>query len=154
MPDSTSDKIAPRIIPYLYYENVELALRWLSDVFGFQERTAETMRTPDGRVVHAAMELEGGAIMIGSPGVDYRNPKHFGRPTQNLYVYVSNLKEHFERAKRAGAQLLTEITETFYGDHRYGVEDLEGHHWYFGQTAKTVAVADWKPSEQDLKGHT
>jgi uncharacterized glyoxalase superfamily protein PhnB len=128
-------------------------MRWLESTFGFRERAGETMRSPEGQVVHAAMELASARIMLGSPGAGYRNPLHLGGTTQNLYVYVDNLDEHYAHTKRADAKLLTDITSTFYGDRRYGVQDLEGHHWYFAQTAKKVAVEDWKPTREDLKGH-
>ena len=31
-----------------------------------------------------------------------------------------------------------------YGDRRYGAEDPEGHHWYFGQHVRDVALEDMK----------
>jgi uncharacterized glyoxalase superfamily protein PhnB len=147
------NEMTPRVVPYLYYENVEAALRWLSEAFGFREREHETQRAPDGTIVHSAIELQGGLVLLGRPGGSYRNPMRLGQTTQNLYVYVDALEPHFERAKRAGAKLLTSIEDTFYGDRRYGVEDLEGHHWYFAQKVKAIAPEDWKPTAEDLKGH-
>lgn len=141
------------ITPYLYYENVERALEWLSDAFGFHERKEETMRGAEGTVVHASMELGSGIIMLGNPGADYQNPKRLGQTTQNLYVYVDDVGLHFERAKQAGATVLSDPEETFYGDRRYGVEDLEGHHWYFAQKLRDIPAENWKPTAEDLKGH-
>jgi uncharacterized glyoxalase superfamily protein PhnB len=153
MRDSTVKKEQPPIVPYLYYENVEQALCWLAAAFGFRERDGETLRSPEGRVVHAAMDIDGRTFMLGSPGADYRNPKHLGGTTQNLYVHVENVEAHYARAKHMNAHLLSEIGDAFYGDRRYGVEDPEGHHWYFAQTIKQVAPTDWQPSAQDLEGH-
>jgi hypothetical protein len=39
----------------------------------------------------------------------------------------------FERAVYAGAVVLEKPTDQPYGDRRYGVEDPEGHRWYFAQ---------------------
>jgi len=152
MAESTTEQ-PQRIVPYLYYEDVEGALRWLSAVFGFRERAEETLRSDEGRVVHAAMELHGARIMLGSPGADYRSPQRLGQTTHNLYVYVDDLDQHFARTQRGGARLLTEITATFYGDRRYGVADLEGQHWYFAQTAQELPASEWRPSARDLAGH-
>ena len=99
------------------------------------------------------MELNGGTVFIGFPGSGYKNPKRLGHTTQNLYVYVDDLQKHFENTKLQGANVLSELEETFYGDRRYGVEDLEGHQWYFAEKVRDLAPGDWKPSQEDLKGH-
>jgi uncharacterized glyoxalase superfamily protein PhnB len=133
----------PRITPYLYYENVASALAWLAKAFGFQERLR--MPGPDGNIMHAEMELVDGVIMMGRPGPDYKNPHHAGHVTQSLYVYVDDVDKHFLTAKAAGAKILAEPMDQFYGDRRYGAEDLEGHQWYFAQHVRDVAPEDMKP---------
>lgn len=151
MAEAESEKSAP-ITPYLYYEDVAAALDWLSRVFGFQERGQETMRSPDGKVVHSAMELGEGVILMGCPGADYKCPKRLGHVTQNLYVYVDDVEQHFQRAKGAGATILSALEDTFYGDRRYGAADLEGHHWYFAEKVREMTPKEWQPSQEGLKG--
>ena len=133
----------PRISPYLLYEDVAGALDWLAKAFGFRER----LRLPEeqGKIVHAEMELADGVIMMGNRGGDFRNPKQLGHVTQHLYVYVDNVDEHYEHAKRAGATILAEPEDQFYGDRRYGAEDPEGHQWYFAQHVWDVAPEDMHP---------
>ena len=133
----------PRITPYLYYEDVAAALDWLARAFGFSERMR--LAGPDGRVQHAEVEFAGGVVMMGCPGPEYRNPKRLGQTTQNVYVYVDAVDRHYEQAKRAGAKILHEPADQFYGDRRYGVEDPEGHQWYFATHLRDVASADMKP---------
>ena len=91
----------PRVTPYLYYEDVAAALRFLADAFGFREK----LRMPgkDGKIAHAEMTLGDGLVMMGHPGPEYRNPKRLGQTTQSLYVYVEDVDAHCARAKRAGA---------------------------------------------------
>jgi uncharacterized glyoxalase superfamily protein PhnB len=133
----------PRITAYLLYEDVAAALDWLAGTFGLQER----MRMPgsDGKITHAEMELADGVVMLGNPGPDYRNPKRLGQVTHSLYIYVDDVDKHFEHARAAGATILDEPEDQFYGDRRYGAEDLEGHHWYFAQHVRDVAPEDMKP---------
>lgn len=133
----------PRITPYLYYEDVAGALVWLSKTFGFRERMR--MPGPDGKVMHAEMELADGVIMMGNPGPEYRNPKKLGATTQNIYVYVDDVDGHYKRARDAGARILAEVKDQFYGDRSYGAEDLEGHQWYFATHVRDVAPEDLKP---------
>ncbi len=132
----------PRITPYLNYEDVEAALAWLERAFGFKERTR--MPGPDGKVLHAEMEFADGVVMLGHPGADYRNPKRLGQSTQSLYVYVDDVDKHFERARDAGATILQEPEDQFYGDRRYGATDPEGHHWFFATKVRDVAPEDLK----------
>ena len=133
----------PRITPYLYYENVAAALSWLAKAFGFRERMR--MPGPDGAIAHAEMEFADSLIMMGRPGPDYRNPKRLGHVTQSQYVYVDDVDKHFQTAKQAGAKILAEPADQFYGDRRYGAEDFEGHHWYFATHVRDVAPEDMKP---------
>jgi PhnB protein len=129
-----------RITPYLYYEDVSAALDWLAVVFGFKERMR--LPGPDGGISHAEMECADGVIMLGCPADDYRNPSRLGQVTQSLYVYVDDVDKHFERAKAAGAKILDEPEDQFYGDRRYTTEDLEGHHWFFATHLRVVAPED------------
>jgi PhnB protein len=134
----------PRVTPYLLYRDVSGALDFLSRAFGFRERMRMPM--PDGSIGHAEMELaDDGVIMLGCPGASYRNPKDLGGVTHNTYVYVDDVDKHFERAKRAGARILAEPEDQFYGDRRYGAVDPEGHEWYFATHVRDVAPEDMKP---------
>lgn len=133
-----------RISPYLYYEDVDAALDWLARAFGFQE--FERMRGGDGKTMHAAMKHGDAVIMMGHPGPDYKNPKHLGQTTQSLYVNVDDVDAHYEQAKAAGARIIEEPKDQFYGDRRYGAEDPEGHQWYFATHVRDVAPEDMKPS--------
>src|SRR5437773_8322754 len=63
-------------------------------------------------------------IMMGYPGLNYKNPKRLGQATQSLYVNVDDVDEHFERARKAGATILEDPKDTFYGDRRYGAEEI------------------------------
>ena len=135
-------KDMPRITPYLYYEDPATALAWLARAFGFRERLR--MPGPDGSVMHAEMQLADGVVMMGRPGPDYRSPKRLGQVTQSLYVYVDDVNAHFRRAKDAGAKVIEEPADQFYGDRRYGAEDPEGHVWYFAQHVRDVSPEEMK----------
>ena len=127
------------ITPYLLYDDVAGALKFLAKAFGFR-KCGVSMSGPDGRLNHAAMKLGDDLIMMGYPGPKYKNPKRLGQATQNLYVNVDNVDKHFERAKKAGATILEEPEDTFYGHRRYGAADPEGHHWYFFHEIGTSAA--------------
>jgi uncharacterized glyoxalase superfamily protein PhnB len=120
------------ITPYLYYRDVDQAMKFLARAFGFR-RHGVKMRGRDGKTSHAAMKFGTGVVMIGRPPSAYRNPKQLGQATQSLYVKVRDVDKHFSRAKKAGAGILQAPADTEYGQRRYGATDPEGHEWYFAQ---------------------
>jgi uncharacterized glyoxalase superfamily protein PhnB len=119
----------PRISPYLNYEDTGAMIDWLTRAFGLVER--HRVPGPGGAVNHAEMTLEEGLVMVGSPGGDFRNPKHLGQVTSSMYVYIDDIDAHCARAREAGAEIIEEPCDQPYGDRRYGAHDPEGHHWHF-----------------------
>lgn len=133
----------PQITPSLTYDDVGAAIDWLVEVFGFRER-ANTRITDDGVVVHGELELgERGLIMLGPPFSDRASPRSRGGTTCMLNAYVEDVDAHFARARDAGAQIIAEPGDTFYGDRTYRASDLEGHHWMFAQHVRDVPPEEW-----------
>jgi PhnB protein len=131
----------PDIVPMLAYEDGFAALDWLTRVFGFRERTR--MAGSDGRLAHGELECGDGLIMLATPSPEYHGPrKHRGECEQarlwsrvpwvidGVLVIVDDIDEHYERAKREGATILSELESGFPG-RRYRAEDIEGHRWMF-----------------------
>jgi len=133
----------PQITPYLLYEDLDATLDWLTRAFGLTEDVR--MKGPDGKANHAEVRLGAGVVMMGHPGPDYKNPKHLGGATQLVYVYVDDVDKHFAAAKAAGAHILSEPADQFYGDRMYAAEDPEGHQWSFAQHVRDVAPEDMHP---------
>ena len=122
----------PRVTPYLLYEDATQMVDWLGRAFGLRQQSA--MKDSNGKVRHAEMWLgEDGLVLIGAPAPPFKNPKHLGQATANLYVYVEDVDAHCEQARKCGARIIEEPADTGYGDRRYGAEDPEGHLWYFAK---------------------
>ena len=140
---TTDNRSAQSITAYLFYADVDAALAWLSKAFGF--KPLMKFAGPDGKTNHSAMKLANGEVfMLGCPGPKYRNPKQLGHVTQGLYVMVEDVDKHFLRAKKAGAKIIEEPEDQFYGDRRYSAADPEGHNWYFAQHLRDVSVREMK----------
>jgi uncharacterized glyoxalase superfamily protein PhnB len=133
------------VIPMLAYENGAAAIDWLVEAFGFEER--ERWADDDGTIVHAELAAAGGTVMLATPSPDYVSPgrmRELSEDARKMYevpyvvdgvlVEVDDLDAHFERAKAAGATILSEpedVPEA--GIRHYRVEDPEGHRWMFSQ---------------------
>lgn len=118
-----------RVTPYLLYHDCDAAIEFLTKAFGFTEKVR--MPGPDGKTGHAELELEGGIVMLGNPGGDYKNPNELGGRTQTTYIYVDDVDTHYEAAKAARAHIERDLADQFYGDRNYGAHDPEGHAWSF-----------------------
>jgi PhnB protein len=140
----------PRVMPYLLYEDSDAALDFLTRAFGFTEKFR--MTDDIGRVNHAEVQIGDGVIMLGTPGSDYKNPKTLGSKTCSIYVYVDDVDAHYEQAKAAGAKVVREPEDQFYGDRNYGVEDPEGHEWYFGTHVRDVSPEEMQTATAGATG--
>ena len=129
------------VFPMLAYEDGPAAMDWLATAFGFREVTR--MLSDDGRLAHGEMETGSGIIMLATPTPDYQGPKRHRESCEQakkwsdvpwivdgVLVYVDNVDRHFAKAKRAGANVLSEPEDGPPGK-RYRVEDIEGHRWMF-----------------------
>jgi uncharacterized glyoxalase superfamily protein PhnB len=128
MPQDNPD---PQVVPYLLYADAGAAMDWLIKVFAFTERARDM--NSDGTVRHGELLLDnGGVIMLGSPGPDFRGPAELGAVTQMQCITVTDLLAHRERTQTAGASA-SEISTRAGRARSYTVNDPEGHSWYFSE---------------------
>jgi uncharacterized glyoxalase superfamily protein PhnB len=121
---------APMLCPYIYYADGNAAMEFLTNAFGFKERSRHVDQ--DGTLRHGEVQQGNVVVMLGSPP-DYKNPKQLGAVTVGMYMYVDDVDAHYAKAKAAGADIQSEPTTQDYGDRNYGVLDPEGHQWWFAQ---------------------
>ncbi len=106
----------PAVIPMIAYEDGPKAMDWLAG---------------------------DGLIMLATPSPDYEGPKKHREGCEQarkwssvpyivdgVLVYVPDVPAHYERARKAGARILSEV-DLDESAKRYRVEDLEGHRWMF-----------------------
>jgi uncharacterized glyoxalase superfamily protein PhnB len=77
-------------------------------------------------------------------GHDLKSPDHAGGVSIALKVYVDDVDEHFKRAKAAGATILSELEDGFWGGRHYRAMDPDGHHWEFSQRDRDVDAGAWR----------
>lgn len=125
------------IIPCLRYRNAAAAIEWLCDIFGFEKQAVYA--NPDGSIVHAQLTFRNGMIMIGSVNPESEWGSHIKQPdeiggaeTQSSYVVVEDADAIYQRAKKAGAQIVIDIRFEDYGGRGFSCRDLEGRLWSFG----------------------
>jgi uncharacterized glyoxalase superfamily protein PhnB len=78
-------------------------------------------------------------IMVGSEWADFTaSPASVGgKNTQTIHVHLNDgLDAHCARARAAGATIIREPADQFYGDRTYTAKDREGHVWSLAQTVR------------------
>ncbi len=117
------------VIPVLMYPDPSVAAEWLVTAFGFRVR----LRIANHRIQMRAGE---GCFTIAEGDV-------IPNRACVVQVRVENVPEHCERARRAGAKILTEPVEHVYGERQYNAEDFYGHRWDFTETIADVEPESW-----------
>ncbi len=122
-----------RVFPYLAYEDATAAVAWLCRVFGFEQIDVQTI--PDGRIVHAALSLQGGQVMLASlfGGGGYRSPAGLDALPSHVLIHVDDVDAHYRQSKAAGAHIRYGPENQPWGARLYEATDLEGHRWAFLQ---------------------
>jgi uncharacterized glyoxalase superfamily protein PhnB len=133
----------PSIVPVLAYDDVPAAVEFLTRAFGFRERAGARL-TGHGSV-RAWMEVGDALIALSTAGGHGRSsPRSAGATTQSVKVYVDQIDRHFERARSAGATVIAEPADKFWGGRVYEAKDLEGHHWEFSERDRELDSTEWK----------
>ena len=89
--------------------------------------------TPEGRVMHAEVQIGDSRIMVAEVCGEW-NPI----PAM-LHVYVNDADATYRTAIEAGATSLQEPTDQFYGDRSGGVKDAFGNHWWIATHKEDIS---------------
>lgn len=125
------------VIPVLVYPDVREAVAWLSEAFGFVERT----RIGESHRAQLSIGADGAMIVADVRGE--QRPPQAGVVTQVLKVRVDDVEAQYERARIHGARVLEPPTDREYGERECTVEDLAGHRWQFTETIRDVAPEEY-----------
>lgn len=126
----------PTVVPVLSYPDVRAAVAWLSDAYGFVERTRI------GESHRAQMSIGVDGAMIVAERKDGASAPHDG-VTHLIRVRVEDVGAQFERACAHGARVLEPPTDREYGERDCTLTDLAGHRWQFAETVRDVAPEEF-----------
>jgi PhnB protein len=136
----------PQVSAYLHVDGAAEAIDFYKNVFGATERMR--MPQPDGRIGHAELQFGDSVVMLADevPEMAIRGPKAVGGSPVTLSVYVEDVDGVVEKAVAAGAKLLREVKDEFYGDRSGQFEDPFGHRW-----SVATHVEDVSPEEMQKR---
>jgi uncharacterized glyoxalase superfamily protein PhnB len=135
-----SPRPQPALASAVFYRDPLAALDWLERAFGFTRGMVITDAA--GHLAHAELRFGDSYLMIGAEWADYiASPASVGgKNTQCVHVQLTDdIDAHCARARAAGAVIVQEPKDEFYGDRTYRARDPEQHVWTFGQTVRAVS---------------
>jgi uncharacterized glyoxalase superfamily protein PhnB len=123
------------------YDHGAAAIDWLVAALGFE--THADHRGSDGAVVHA--DLRFGTSVIGVSSVSASPPDSpWGGVRQGVFVRIANPDDYHDRAKAAGAEIVSPLRDMDYGSRDFSLRDPGGHFWGFG--TYDTGARDGEPS--------
>jgi PhnB protein len=135
-------EIIPAVSPHLVVDDAAAAIDFYVKAFGATE--LGRVPGPDGRLVHAALTINGATVMLNDDFPEYNDgksqtPKALGGSPVTIHLTVTDVEAKFARAVEAGAEVVMPLEDQFWGD-RYGlVRDPFGHQWSLGQPVREVS---------------
>jgi PhnB protein len=137
--------IEPALSPHLVVDDAVAAIDFYIKAFGAEE--IGKVPRPDGKLVHAAVRINGFTVMFNDDfpemyGGKSMTPKSLGGTPVTIHLTVTDVDASFQRALDAGASVVAPLEDQFWGD-RYGVvADPFGHHWSLGQPVREVSMEE------------
>ena len=128
----TDRPIVTGIAPYLTSTDAKAAVEFYKKAFAAE--VLQTMPTPDGRMMHAHLRINGGNLMLSDGFPEHGAP---ALPPQafTLHLQVDDIDAWWNRATAAGAVITMPLQVQFWGD-RYGqLRDPFGVMWSLGSPA-------------------
>ncbi|MEQ9314792.1 MAG: VOC family protein [Henriciella sp.] len=128
-PDHTAPPALPSLHPHLVCAGAADAIDFYSRAFGATEMIR--LPGPDGRLVHAAISIQGAMVMLVDefPEMGGKSPKTLGGTPVTLHLSVPDARAVFDQAVDAGATIVAPLEVQFWGDLYGVVEDPFGHQW-------------------------
>jgi PhnB protein len=132
------------VTPFLAVPDVSKEIEFLKRAFDGEElfRSAK----PDGKVVHAMVQIGDSKIMIGDTDGQ-------GGPMHNLlYHYVDDADAVFDQAMRAGGNQVAKPEDQFFGDRAGAVKDPAGNVWWIATHIEDVSDEELAKRQKDPTG--
>ncbi|WP_029113010.1 VOC family protein [Mycobacterium sp. URHB0044] len=151
MASSDQIQVQPLVAPHLVVDDAAAAIDFYVKALGATE--LGRVPQPDGRLIHAALNVNGSMIMLNDDFPEYNDgksttPKALGGTPVTIHLQVTDVEAAFKRAVDAGATIVMPLEDQFWGD-RYGmIRDPFGHQWSLGQPMREVSPEEIQKAMQ------
>ena len=137
--------VTPALSPYLCVAGAAAAIDFYVKAFDAVE--LGRVPGPGGKLVHAAIQINGATVLMSDDFPEYNDgksssPISLGGTPVTIHLTVADVDARFQQALNAGATVVADLKDQFWGD-RYGiVRDPFGHHWSLAQPMREVSYEE------------
>jgi PhnB protein len=110
--DARPSRYRNPVVPHIYVDGASSGIDFYKQAFGAVELFR--IAYPNGKILHAEISINGSVVMIGDPDDKlYGEPRHLGRTSASLHIFVDDNEAVLRRALKAGAEQVQPPTEMF-----------------------------------------
>ena len=127
------------VFPYLRVRDASAAIEFYKTAFGAEEGFRLT--EPSGRVGHAELKFGPAVVMVSDeyPEHGIEGPHASGCTGSSIHLHVEDVDAATKQAVDAGAKIIMEPKDQFYGERTSKVLDPFGHEWFLGSHIEDVS---------------
>ncbi|HEX7489336.1 MAG TPA: VOC family protein [Anaeromyxobacteraceae bacterium] len=127
------------VTPYLICKGAAGAIEFYKKALGAKELFR--MNGPGGTIGHAELLIGDSHVMLAdeSPDGQWRSPQSVGGTPVTMMLYVQDVDATFREALSAGAHVVRDVQDQFYGDRSGTIADPFGHVWTIGTHVEDVS---------------
>ena len=125
--------------PHLTVHDAKAAIDFYVKAFGAVEQFR--LVEPSGRVGHAEIKIGDSLLMMNDEYPDFgaKSPAAIGGSPVAFHIQVADADKAVDRAVKAGATLMREVQDQFYGDRSGMVACPFGYRWSLAQPKHVVS---------------
>ncbi len=129
----------PTLSPAIAVNDAAKAIDFYKAAFAADERY-RLIDPETGKIGHAEIMIRDALIMLADEYPAYnKTPRTLGGTTVKLGLMSENVDADFARAVKAGAEVVRELTDEFYGHRTGSLRDPFGHEWTLSQEKEKVS---------------
>jgi len=135
---------ASPLTPYICVKGGAEAIEFYKKAFGAEE--IFRMPQEDGRIGHAELRIGMAQLMICDefPEMKMVSPLTLGGSPVTLHLYVKDVDDFTEKAKKAGLKETRKVENQFYGDRGGSFTDPYGHVWWISSHIEDLSPEEVK----------
>ncbi|NUP10653.1 MAG: VOC family protein [Polyangiaceae bacterium] len=126
------------VFAYLRVKNAPAAIEFYKAAFGAKEKFR--LAEPSGRVGHCELDFCGTTIMLSEeyPELGIQGPQTLGGTSVGIHLHVDDADATIRSAVAAGAKVVREPQNHFYGERSGTIRDPFGHDWLIGHNLEEL----------------
>jgi len=130
------------VVPYLRVKGAAKAIEFYTQALGAREHMR--MPTPDGRVMHAELEVAGGVVFLSDEFPEMGGATGAPNGAASVHLNVPDCDALWQQAMAAGATAIMPPTDMFWGDRFGKFKDPFGHEWSVATTKEQLSPEEMK----------